>query len=136
MSKVIGLKLTDHDKKLVEQIENSGLSNSELIRKSLNFYFQSVNQPVNHVHKEEISYEVNSVNQPVNHKQQEETTETVNQVNQPVNHDIQVAENYNYDIWEYLRCDNKTLWNRAELIFERMDTKPEKERHEISWYRM
>jgi hypothetical protein len=32
MNKVIGLKLTDKDKKLSKQIEDSGLSNSELIR--------------------------------------------------------------------------------------------------------
>ena len=99
-------------------------------------WFQLVNQPVNHVHKEEISYEVNSVNQAVNHKQQEKTTETVNQVNWPVNHEIQVTENYDYDILEYLRCDNKGLWNRAELIFERMDNKPEREKPGISWFRM
>ena len=35
MSKVIGLKLTDKDKELIKQIEYSGLSNSELIRKAL-----------------------------------------------------------------------------------------------------
>lgn len=71
MNKVIGLKLTDKDKKLTRQIEDSGLSNSELIRKARDHYFKSVN----------------SVNQLVNHNQQEKHDKEVNQ-GKPQNPDI------------------------------------------------
>jgi len=84
MNKVIGLKLTDKDKKLSKQIEDSGLSNSELIRKALDRYFKSVNSvnpPVNQNQQEKTKQKVNLVNHTVNQNLQEKQEKTVNQVN-------------------------------------------------------
>ena len=127
MNKVIGLKLTDKDKKLIKQIEDSGLSNSELIRKAMDQYFKSIN----------------SVNPPVNQIQQEKQEKTVNQVNQSVNHKIQISENY--ELMEYLKRDNEWLKERIEHFEHTQDhifakvVKPDgkaKKETLISLYRM
>jgi len=132
MSKVIGLKLTDKDKKLIRHIEDSGLSHSELLRKALNHYFEAVN----HDHKEKKSQKVN---QTVNHNQREKQEKPVNQVNQKVNH-VQVTENH--ELIEYLKRDNEWLKDRIEhfentqdKIFTKIDVKPKKETS-MSWVRM
>lgn len=143
MNKVIGLKLTDKDKKLIKQIEDSGLSNSDLIRKALDQYFKlvnSVNPLVNHDLHEKNNQKVNLVNHTVNQKRQEEKEKTVNQVNQSVNHKIQISENY--ELMEYLKRDNEWLKDRIEHfehtqehILAKPDAKAKKETA-ISLYRM
>jgi len=129
MSKVIGLKLTNNDKKLIKQIEDSGLSNSEIIRKALDHYLKSVN----------------SVNQPVNHFQQEKVKQKVNLVNQKVNHEIQVIENY--ELLRHYKEEVDWLRNRVEYfegfckdlrhdMSSKIDTKKTKKETAISFYRM
>jgi hypothetical protein len=146
MNKVIGLKLTDKDKKLSKQIEDSGLSNSELIRKALDRYFKSVNSvnpPVNQNQQEKTKQKVNLVNHTVNQNLQEKQEKTVNQVNQPVNHKIQISENY--ELMEYLKRDNEWLKDRIEHFEHNQDhllamiAKPDvkaKKETSISLYRM
>ena len=164
MNKVIGLKLTDTDKELIKQIENSGLSNSELLRKALKHYFEMVNQSVNHKYKEKTLHEVNQVNQTVNHSQQEnvKANDLQNRKNalqndlqndlhntqkkniQKVNHvnpNIQIIENYEF--MEYLKRDNEWLKGRIEhfehiqdKIFAKIDMKVKKETEKITRYRM
>jgi transcriptional regulator with PAS, ATPase and Fis domain len=139
MNKVIGLKLTDKDKKLIKQIEDSGLSNSELIRKALDQYFKlvnSVNPPVNHEYQEKNNQKVNLVNHTVNQKLQEKKEKTVNRK-------IQISENY--ELMEYLKRDNEWLKDRIEHFehtqdhilakVEKLDAKAKKETA-ISLYRM
>ena len=132
MNKVIGLKLTDKDKKLIKQIEDSGLSNSELIRKALNHYFKSVNQ----IQHEKYNQKVNLVNHTVNNNIQEIQEKTVNSVN----HKIQISDNY--ELMEYLKRDNEWLKGRIEHfehvqdhILAKADGKAKKETA-ISLYRM
>jgi len=139
MSKVIGLKLIEKDKELIKQIEASGLSNSELLRKALNHYFEAVNHTVNRDYKEKNTEEVNQVNQMVNHSQQEKHGKPVNQL---VNHKIQVTENY--ELLQYLRRDHEWLQNRIEhfehtqdTILAKIDTKHlDKDKSSVSWVRM
>jgi len=146
MSKVIGLKLTDKDKELTKQIENSGLSNSELIRKALDHYLKSVNsvnQPVNQIQQKNVKQKVNQVNQTVNHNQQENQEKTVNQVNQKVNHEIQVIENYELlrhykEEIDWLRDRVEYFEHTQEHILAKVakpDVKAKKETA-ISFYRM
>ena len=139
MNKVIGLKLTDKDKKLIKQIEDSGLSNSELIRKALDQYFK----PVNHFQQEKTNQKVKEVNHTVNQNLQEKQEKTVNQVNQQVNHKIQISENY--ELMEYLKRDNEWLKDRIEHFEHTQDhilakaAKPDgkaKKETSISLYRM
>lgn len=137
MSKVIGLKLTDKDKELTEQIEDSGLSNSELIRKALDHYFNSVNRSVNHSQQEKVKQKVNQVNQTVNHNQQENHDKKVNP-------QIQVIENY--ELLRHYKEEIDWLRDRVEYfegsckdlqhnIASKIEAKPKKETS-ISWFRM
>jgi len=137
MTKVIGLKLPDKDKNLIKQIEDSGLSNSELLRKALKYYFEAVNQPVNQKQQERNTQKINKVN----HTQQEKEEKTVNQVNQLVNHKVQVTENY--ELMEYLKRDHEWLKDRIEhfentqdLILAKLEIKPVKDKSSVSWVRM
>ena len=138
MNKVIGLKLTDKDKKLINQIEDSKLSNSQLLRKALEHYFKtvnSVNQKVNQNQQEKNKQKVNLVNQKVNHVQQEKQEKLVNQVNP-----VQIIENH--ELIEYLKRNEEWLKNRIEhfeeiqsKMIDKIEIKPKKET-ELSWFRM
>ena len=113
------------DTKLLDRINGLKESKTDVIHKALDLYLQS-SESVNTAYKENVNTKRNT---------------TVNTVNQPVSHDIQVTENY--ELLEYLKRDNEWLRDRVEHfervqdnIFEKIDNKPEKERHEISWFRM
>lgn len=137
MNKVVGLKLTDKDKKLIKQIEDSGLSNSELLRKTLEHYFKTVNS-VNQIQQEKDKQKVNQVNQTVNHDQQEKQEKTVNQVNQKVN-PVQIIENY--ELLRHYKEEIDWLRNRVEY-FEgfykslQQDIPSKIDAKKISWFRM
>ena len=113
------------DTKLLERINGLKESKTDVIHKALDLYLQS-SESVNTAHKESVNTKCNT---------------TVNTVNQLVSHDIQVTENY--ELLGYLKRDNEWLRDRVEHfervqdnIFEKMDAKSGKERHEVSWYRM
>lgn len=142
MNKVIGLKLTEKDKQLIKDIENSGLSNSELLRKALKNFFKSVNQN----YKEKNTKNIEKVNQLVNHFQHEKKEKTVNQVNQSVNPNLQYIENY--ELLQYLKQDREWLHDRIEhfehtqdILLSKLDVEPENEdkdniKSKSSWVRM
>jgi len=120
------------DTKLLDRINGLKESKTDVIHKALDLYLQS-SESVNTAPKENVNTKRNTtVN--TSHK------ESVNTVNH-VNHEIQVTENY--ELLGYLKRDNEWLRDRVEhlektqdIIFEKIDNKPEKERHELSWYRM
>jgi hypothetical protein len=126
MNKVIGLKLSEKDKELIQMIDNSGLSHSELLRKALTQYFKSVNQvnhQVNQNYKEKNKIKCEKVNHEVNHTQQEKCGNLVNQVNQKVNHNPQDKIQYieNYELLEYLKRENQWLQDRIEHFEKTQD---------------
>lgn len=75
MGKVIALKLTDREERIINRLNEEGISNSELIREAIWHYFKTVD--------DEVNPKVNLVNQEVNHK-----VNPVNQVNQRVNPEV------------------------------------------------
>jgi hypothetical protein len=58
LGKVIALKLTDKEERIINKLNEEGISNSELIRDALWYYFRTVNDDMNP--------QVNPVNQKVN----------------------------------------------------------------------
>lgn len=66
-SKTIGLKLTDAEIIMVNQLKRDGLTNSDVLRNALHQYFDhkvnQVNHKVNHTEVNQVNQEVNRVNQ-------------------------------------------------------------------------
>ena len=66
MGRAIALKLTDKEEKIVNQLNEQGMTHSELLRDALWRYFDSIGHPVNQVQQEKVNHiEMESVN-PVN----------------------------------------------------------------------
>ena len=74
MSKTIGLKLTDAEIIMVNQLKRDGLTNSDVLRNALHQYFDHKVNQVNH--------KVNQVNHKVNHTDVNQVNQEVNRVNQ------------------------------------------------------
>jgi len=55
MGKAIALKLTDKEERIVNQLNQEGITHSELLRDALWHYFGSVNQSVNPVQHEKVN---------------------------------------------------------------------------------
>jgi len=85
LGKVISLKLTAKEKRIITRLNQAGISNSELIRDALWHYFRTVKQ------------EVNQVNQKVN-----QVNQKVNQVNHKINHSPH--QRYDKTIYDYIFC--------------------------------
>ena len=66
-SKTIGLKLTDAEIIMVNQLKRDGLTNSDVLRNALHQYYDhkvnQVNHKVNHTEVNQVNQEVNRVNQ-------------------------------------------------------------------------
>jgi len=75
LGKVIALKLTDKEERIINRLNHEGISNSELIRDALWHYFCSVNEPENKKVNLFNNSEVNRVNQKVNRLKEEEVNQ-------------------------------------------------------------
>ena len=93
MGKVISLKLTAKEERIITRLNQAGISYSELIRDALWHYFRTVDKKIN---------QVNQLVNPVDQK--------VNQVNQKVNYPPkQIYENTLYDYIFCLKNETKEL---------------------------
>lgn len=55
MGKAIALKLTEKEERIVNQLNQQGITHSELLRDALWHYFNSTGQPVNQIQLEKVS---------------------------------------------------------------------------------
>ena len=100
MGKVISLKLTAKEERIITRLNQSGISYSELIRDALWHYFRTVDQKIN-----QVNQQVNPVDQKVNF-----VNHKVNQVDQKVNYPPkQIYENTLYDYIFCLKNEIKEL---------------------------
>jgi len=66
MGRAIALKLTDKEEKIVNQLNQQGMTHSELLRDALWRYFDSIGHSVSQIQQEKVNHiEIESVN-PVN----------------------------------------------------------------------
>jgi hypothetical protein len=122
-ARVIGLKLSKNDAELIRHIQACELSNSDLVRKSLEMYFSVVNQnvqenffseekKVNHTHMEKINKMVNHNIRSVNQIYIKEKDNKISN---------NVTNEKNDELIQHLQEENKWLKQRIEY-YEKMVT--------------